>query len=279
MRITGKTKMCIIIGDPAEHSLSPAMHNAAYEALKIDDQFVYTAADVKIKDVKKVVDAVRAMGIRGLTCTMPHKVEVMQYLDEVDPVAKKIGAVNTVVHCKGKLTGYNTDWLGVITPLKMITQSTLKNKRAAIIGAGGAARAMMYGLTIKEAKVKIFNRTIKKAQELAAEFGCEAGGLDDLAELHEYDIILNSTSIGMEEHINESPVPIEYLNNKQIVFDAVYIPYETKLLQEAKSKGAQVIHGIDMLLYQGTAQFELYTNQKAPEEVMRNVLYNHFQIR
>src|SRR3990167_2361987 len=144
MKISGKTKMCIIIGDPVEHSLSPAMHNAAYKALGIDDQFVFTAAHVNVKDVKKVVDAVRVMGIRGLTCTIPHKIEVMKYLDEIDPIAQKIGAVNTVVNDNGILKGYNTDWLGTVTPLEKII--TLNDKNVALIGAGGVARACGYGL-------------------------------------------------------------------------------------------------------------------------------------
>lgn len=295
MRISGKTKMCIIVGDPVEHSLSPAMHNAAYEALKIDDQFVFTAAHVNVKNVKQVVEAMRVMRIRGLTCTMPHKVEVMKYLDEIDPVAEKIGAVNTVVNEEGVLKGYNTDWLGIVTPLEKILSvgedprvlpklkgdninPFLQNKRVAVIGAGGAARAMVYGLTINGARIKIFNRTLEKAQQLATELNCDTGRLDQVAEIKNYDIILNSTSLGMGDHINESPVPKEYLTHKQIVFDAVYIPYETKLLKDAKEKDARVIHGIDMLLYQGTAQFELYTNHRPPEDVMRDVLYKHFNI-
>src|SRR3990167_7491456 len=140
MSISAKTKMCIIIGDPVEHSLSPAMHNAGYEALGIDDQFVFTAATVKSENLKKVIKAVQAMGICGLTCTIPHKIEVMQYLDEIDEVAKKIGAVNTVLNMSGKLIGYNTDWLGVIKPLEKY--SKLRGKKVAVIGAGGAARAM-----------------------------------------------------------------------------------------------------------------------------------------
>jgi shikimate dehydrogenase len=226
-----------------------------------------------LQSIKKVVEAVRVMGIRGLTCTMPHKLEVMKYLDKIDPIAKKIGAVNTVVNDNGVLTGYNTDWLGIVTPLNMIAVS-LKDKRAAIVGAGGAARAMIYGLTTNGAKVKIFNRTIEKAQKLAEEFGCDAGGLEELSEVKNYDIILNSTSIGMEGDTN-SPIPSEFINNKQIIFDAVYIPYETPLLKDAKKKDAKIIHGIDMLLYQGTAQFELYTNHKAPEDIMRKVLYSY----
>ena len=111
MNITGKTKLCIIIGDPVEHSLSPAMHNAAYVELGIDHEFVFVASRVRVENIKSVVTAMRVMGFRGLTCTVPHKVEVMQYLDKIDPIAKKIGAVNTVVNNGGKLIGYNTDWL------------------------------------------------------------------------------------------------------------------------------------------------------------------------
>lgn len=267
--------MCIIVGDPVEHSLSPAMHNAAYESLGIDDQFVFTAARVDIKNIQQVVEVVRIMGIRGLTCTIPHKIEVIKYLDKIDETAQKIGAVNTVVNDNSVLTGYNTDWLGVVTPLKQVAGS-LHNKKTAIMGAGGASRAMVYGLTKEGAKVKIFNRTVEKATELAEEFGATAGGLDNLSELKDFDIILNSTSVGMGDQINKSPVPAEYLHDKQIIFDAVYVPYETKLLKDAKAAGAQIVHGADMLLHQGTAQFELYTGKKAPEDVMRNILMKQF---
>lgn len=276
MRISGKTKLCVIIGDPVEHSLSPAMHNKAYEALGIDDQFVFVAARVKVEDVKSVAHAVRVMGIRGLTCTIPHKMEVMKYLDEVDPVAQKIGAVNTVVNDNGVLKGYNTDWLGTVIPLEKIT--SLKGKRVAIIGAGGAARAIVYGVLEKGAVATIYNRTLEKAEELAKETGAKASGLDLLQEVKSADIIINATSVGMEPNIDETPVPAEFLSSHQIVFDAIYVPYETKLLKDAKTRGATIIHGIDMLLHQGTAQFEYYTNKKAPEDVMRTALIEHFHL-
>lgn len=275
--ITGKTKMCIIIGDPVEHSLSPRMHNAAYEALGIDAEFVFTAAHVKSEDVQTVVDAVRAMDVRGLTVTIPHKVEVMQYLDEIDPIAQNIGAVNTVVNENGKLKGYNTDWLGVVTPLEKYT--SLQGKKVAILGAGGAARAMIYGVMERGATVTIFNRTLEKAQELAAETGAQARSLDDVADIKNYDIIMNSTSLGMGKDEDKTPLAKEYITANHIVFDAVYVPYETRFLRESKEQGATIIHGIDMLLYQGTAQFELYTGKKAPEEVMRKSLLKHFGLK
>lgn len=275
MKITAKTNICMIIGDPVEHSLSPQMHNAAYEALGIDDQYIFTAAQVKIEDVKKVVDGMRAMGIHGLTCTIPHKMEIMNYLDEIDPIAKKIGAANSIVNNNGKLIGYNTDWLGVLTPLEKITK--LKGKQVAVIGAGGAARAMAYAVTSKGAKLAVYNRTIEKAKELAEEFDGVGKSLEEISEVKNADIILNATSLGMHPQEHETPLPKKYITKKHIVFDAIYVPFETRLLQEAKGQGAQIIHGLEMLLYQGLPQFELYTGKKAPEDVMRKVLMSKFE--
>jgi len=270
MKISAKTKICLIIGDPVSHSLSPAMHNAGFEALGIDNQFVFLGARVKIKDVEMVIQAMKKMGIHGLTCTIPHKIEVMKHLDRIDKTAKKIGAVNTVINQNGRLIGFNTDWLGVITPLEKIT--FLKGKEVAVLGAGGAARAAVYGLLRRRAKVKIFNRTINKAKQLAKEFGCQGGSLNNSNEIKNSDIIINTTSVGMKPLDNELPIPIDYITSKQIVFDIVYVPFETKLLIEAKKRGATIIHGVEMLLHQGTAQFEIYTSRKAPEEIMRKVL-------
>lgn len=275
MRISAKTKICLIIGDPVEHSLSPKMHNAAYEALGIDDQFVYVASRVKIENIKDFVKAVRIMGIKGLACTIPHKLEIIKYLDEVDPVAKKIGAVNTVVNDNGTLKGYNTDWLGAVIPLEQKT--CLRGKKVALIGAGGAARAIAFGVAKRGAKLKIYNRTFTKAQQLAKELKAEAGSLKQLAEVANANIVINATSLGMKPNEDETPVPKEFLTKTQIIFDAVYIPYKTHLLAEAEKKGAKIIPGMEMLLYQGMVQFEYHTSHKAPEKVMRKVLLDHFK--
>ncbi len=272
MNISAKTKLCIIIGNPVEHSLSPAMHNAGYETLGIDDQFVFTACRVSPEHVKDVMHAMRTLNIRGITCTIPHKTYVMKYLDEIDPTAKIIGAVNTVVNDGGVLKGYNTDWMGIVTPLEMHTQ--LKGKTVALIGAGGAARAMAYGVTRNGAKLTIYNRTVETARKLAYEFGGQAFSLEEIERVKGADIILNATSIGMHPHEDESPIPMEYIVSKHLVFDAVYEPYETKLLLNAKEKGAQIIHGTDMLLYQGVEQFTLYTGHDAPVDAMRKAIYN-----
>lgn len=270
MNISAKTKLCIIIGNPIEHSLSPKMHNAAYEALGIDNEYVFTASKVDVKDIETVVKAVRAMGIRGLTCTIPHKIEVIPFLDEVDEVAEKIGAVNTVVNNNGVLKGYNTDWIGTLTPLEQRT--SLDGKKVALIGAGGAARAMAYAVTSKGAKLTVFNRTIEKAADLAQDFNAVVLPYSDIENVKDFDIILNATSLGMGSDQDKTPVQAEFLHQGHIVFDAVYSPKETRLLREAVEKGATPIYGFEMLLHQGTAQFELYTNQKAPVDVMKQIL-------
>ncbi|VVA43649.1 Shikimate dehydrogenase (NADP(+)) [Candidatus Roizmanbacteria bacterium] len=271
MKISAKTKICLIIGDPVSHSMSPAMHNAGYEALGIDDRFVFLGAKVKAQDVGVAVECMRKMGIHGLTCTIPHKVEVMKFLDEIDETAKKIGAVNTVLNKNGKLIGFNTDWQGTVIPLEKII--SLSGKKVLVLGAGGAARAIVFGLLKKGAKVKIFNRTKEKAVKLAQEFNCQVTSLSIKSEIRDFDIIINTTSVGMKPLEKETPISTKFITNKQIVFDIVYVPFETKLLKEAKKRGARIIHGTEMLLHQGTTQFEIYTGHKAPEEVMRKILY------
>lgn len=261
-------KICIGIGYPLKYSRSPQMHNAAYKALGIDDQFVYTTVEVKPQYLKMAVDGVRALGIRGMSITMPFKQTIMKYLERIDKEAKIIGAVNTIVNDNGELTGYNTDWIGAITALEKKTK--LKNKKVAVIGCGGVGRAIVYGLIKKKAIVKIFNRSKDKANQLAKEFGCECNDLNFLKEVINMDIIINATSVGMNE--DQSVVDKKYLNKNQIIFDAVYLPKQTRLIKDAQSLGAQIIFGYEMLLYQGVAQFELYTNMKASVEVMRKAL-------
>lgn len=279
MKISARTRICMIIGDPVEHSLSPAMHNKAYESLGIDDEFVFVSARVKTENMKDAVRAAAVMGIRGLTCTIPHKVEVMKYLDKkyIDPVARKIGAVNTIVNDNGILRGYNTDWLGVLTPLEKVID--LDGKSVAILGAGGAARAMAYAVSSSGAFFTIYNRTLERAEDLSRDFGGQARSYKDIAEVKDMDVILNATPLGMRQLENETALPKKYITKKQIVFDAIYTPFETRLLREAKEQGAKVIHGAEMLLHQGTAQFELYTGRKAPESVMRGVLEKGYKIK
>lgn len=275
MKTTARTKLCLVISDPVEHSLGPQMHGAAFAHLGIDDQYHYAAALVKPEDLQQAVEGIRALNIRGVSVTVPHKTTVMKFLDEIDPTAEKIGAVNTIVNDNGILKGYNTDWLGIVTALEKIT--TVTNKKIAVLGAGGAARAAVFGLKEQGGDVTIFNRTPKKAKELADEFDCGFASMDNAEQIKLVDIIFNATSVGLHPNTGESPLAADYITGNQIVFDAVYSPYETKLLNDAKKNGATVIHGLDMLLYQGVEQFKLYTGYNAPVDVMRNVLMKHAQ--
>ncbi len=271
---TAKTKINIIIGDPVEHSLSPQMHNSAYKQLGIDNKFVYLAAHVKPEDLQAAILGARAMQINGITVTIPHKTNVMYFLDEIEETAAKIGAVNTIVNRNGALIGINTDWIGVAEPLKQVTD--LNKKNVAIIGAGGFSHAAVFAMVTNNALVTIYNRTIENARELAKKFNCKFAGLDKMEEIKKADIIINATSVGMQT--NKSIIAKELLHKNQIIFDAVYVPFETQLIKNAKEVGATVIHGTELLLFQGVAQFELFTNKKAPIDGMRNAIMENIKI-
>ncbi len=257
-------KVCLSIGFPIKNSKSPSLHNIGYKALGIEDQFIYLRAEVKPENLKLAVDGIKGLGIRGVSVTMPHKQEIMKYLDKIDETAEKIGAVNTVINNEGILIGYNTDWLGAIVALEKKTN--LEGKKVAVIGAGGASRAIVYGLIKKGARVKIFNRSLEKVEKLAKEFECKFGGIDAIEEVRGFEIIINATSVGMNSE--ESPIDRNLLNENQIVFDAVYSPKETTLLKDAKEKGATLVYGYEMLLYQAIEQFKLYTGLEAPIKEM-----------
>lgn len=269
-KISAKTKICLVIGDPIEHSLSPQMHNIGYQTLGIGDEFVFLAAKVSIENIADVVKSMKTLGILGMSCTIPHKSAVIEYLDEIDPIAKKIGAVNTLVNVSGKIKGFNTDWLGVVLPLEELID--IKNKNVALIGAGGAARAIAYAIEMKEGRLMVFNRSLQKAQQLASEFNGQAFGLDEIAKVRMADIIINATSLGMVPEQSQTPIPKDYLHENQVIFDIIYNPMETRLIREAKEKGARIIYGLEMLLHQGVAQFEMYTGRKAPIDIMRQTL-------
>lgn len=264
--------LCIIIGDPVEHSLSPIMHNAGYQALGLEQDYRFFKSQVPASKLKDFMAAVRLLPIKGLTCTIPHKVSIMDWLDDIDPIAKSIGAVNTVVNKRGRLIGYNTDWLGTVIPLQKMT--SLEGKKVALLGAGGAARAMAFGVATNGAKLTIFNRSLKKAQTLADEIGYQANAdlLSNWEMIREADIIINATSIGLGQLADLSPVPKEAILKKHIVFDAVYGFKSSKLINEAQDQGARTIDGLEMLLYQGMVQFNYYTGKIAPEALMRQAL-------
>lgn len=262
--ITAATKLCAIIGNPIEHSLSPHIHNAAFEHLKLD--YVFLA--FKVEHVRKAMEGMRALGIQGMSVTIPHKIEVMKYLDEVEEGAQRIGAINTIVNRDGRLVGYNTDCSGAIRALE--ERVNLKDKKTVLLGAGGAARAIAFGLKEQGARVAILNRTVKKAEVLAKELGCEFGSIEQVAS-YTPDILINTTSLGMYPHPDETPVKKEMLKD-MLVFDSVYNPLKTRLIREAQENGCATILGLEMFVNQAALQFELWTGEKAPLEIMKKVV-------
>ena len=266
MHIDGTTELYGIMGDPVSHSLSPAMHNAAFEACGLNKVYV----PFEVKDVPHAMDGLRALGVGGVSVTIPHKQAVMAHLDAIDPVAEKIGAVNTLLIEGGHIQGYNTDWLGANQALETIVD--IAGSRVLVVGAGGSARAIGFGLIEKGATVIIANRTLAKGKALAKDLKCECYPLSDLRHL-EVDALVNTTSVGMTPKIDATPVPREVLAHIPAVMDIVYAPAETRLLREAKQAGCKTVKGAYMLLYQGVAQFELWTKRKAPVGVMRKILF------
>ncbi len=267
MQIDGKTRLYGIMGKPVTHSLSPSMHNTAFDHIGLN--CVYVAFEVE--EVAQALDGFRAIGVRGVSVTIPHKQAVIEHLDAIDPVAEKIGAVNTLVINDRHIQGANTDWIGAMQALKTITE--LDGKTVMVIGAGGSARAIGFGLREKGAKILLSNRTLSRGQALAEELGADFIPLTEVAGLRA-DALVNTTSVGMTPNVDDSPVPATLLENVAAVMDIVYSPVETRLLREAKQAGCRTIDGRYMLLYQGVAQFELWTGQKAPVDVMRTVLFS-----
>lgn len=267
MAINAETKLCLIIGDPVTQSLSPFLHNLAYQTMNLAEKFVYAAASVPANRLADAVRGIRALGVVGVSCTMPHKQQIMRYLDQIDPLAEQIGAVNTILNQSGKLIGFNTDWIGIVRPLEALT--ALAGKKVAILGAGGAARAACFGLKQRGCQVKLFNRTPLKAKKIARDFGCQAGGLGELDQLRDYQIIVNATPVGMHPLADQTPVPPDLIDKDKILFDSIYFPKRTLLLQLASQRKAMTISGLEMLLHQAAAQFEIFTGQAAPLEKMR----------
>lgn len=255
-----------VIGHPIAYSLSPAIHNAAFKELKIDA--IYKTFDISPQNLSDFMRKARSE-IAGLSVTIPYKVEIMKYLDKIDEKAKKIGAVNTIINENGILKGLNTDVDGAMQALEEVTK--ISNKNILVLGAGGAARAIVYGLKEKNTQVTILNRTLEKAQQLAEEFNCNFDRLENLKK-YTPEILINATSLGMLSNIDESLVPKDFFRPRMVVFDIVYKPLMTKLLQDAKKAGCQIITGEKMLLYQAVKQFEIWTNQKAPVKVMQEAL-------
>jgi len=276
--ISGKTRLCGVIGDPVEHTMSPVMHNAAFREAGID--YLYVPFRVKKAELGQAIEGMRALNIKGLNVTIPHKVDVIQFLDELDPLAEKIGAVNTIVNDDGVLTGYNTDATGFLQAL-LERGIEPEGKNMVILGAGGASRAISFILADRGAHLVILNRLLELdwAEELAKRisqiFSKEVEALELNREnltgaLDRADILVNATSVGMSPDVDQTPVDSDLLRPGLLVFDIVYNPIKTRLLREAEIAGAKTTSGIDMLIWQGASAFEKWTGRKAPVELMKD---------
>ncbi len=283
MIITGKTRACGVIGDPINHSLSPIIQNAAFEALDLN--FVFLAYKVKTSGLEDAVNGARALNIRGLNVTMPHKTRIIDFLDRIDLSAQIIKSVNTVLNKENLLFGFNTDGVGALRALKENGVEP-KGRKVLLLGAGGAARAIAYTLAKEADELVVLNRTVKSSHNLAKLLEKTVGkkvasgslSISDIQRnLQDSDILINATSLGMKPKPQESPVPIKLLRRDLSVMDIVYNPIETRLIKDAKSIGAVVIGGIEMLIYQGAASFEIWTGKSAPIQVMKKAALSHLR--
>ncbi|KAB1186525.1 MULTISPECIES: shikimate dehydrogenase [Haloferax] len=260
-----------LVGNPVGHSLSPPMHEAAYEATGVDARYV--TFEPELSAIEAAITGADALGIAGLNVTIPFKQDVLELVDP-DPLAERIGAVNTIDFGPDGPVGYNTDAAGVTRALERHGVE-LDGSAAVVVGAGGAGRAAAFALADAGSSVHIANRTPAKAEELASAVpGATGGGLDTLDRIHDADILVNATSVGMEAP-DETPVPASYLHADLAVLDAVYTPIETRLLREAADAGAVTVDGAWMLLLQGVEAFEVWTGLDAPVEAMNTALRSH----
>ena len=272
--ISGTTQIYGLIGDPVEHSFSPSMMNAVFSYMNLDA--CYLAFQVEEKKVSEAIAGIRALNFAGVNVTVPHKSAVIPYLDEVSPLAKKIGAVNTISNVKGHLKGTNTDFSGFIRSLKTLNFSP-KKKTIALLGSGGSARALVAGLADAGAlRVMLHNRTAERAEKLVTEFSryfpmtqLEAVSLQTIHETP-LDLLVNTTTVGMFS--SDLPVDLKKCRKINLMADIIYRPSQTSLLKQAEELGINAVNGIDMLLYQGCDAFTFWTGKQAPEEVMRNNL-------
>ncbi len=274
--VSSHTKVLCVIGYPIEHSMSPIMHNAVIRELKLD--YIYLAFNIHPNNLNLAVKGFRAFNIIGINVTLPFKQKIMKYLDDNDPIAQKIGAVNTIKNDNGNLSGRNTDAEGAMKAL-LNAGYAISGKNILILGAGGATRALAYVMAKDADKIVIANRTEKKAVNLAKEikknFSIKVKGKSNSnsvlkEESKKADILINTTPVGMYPNVEKSPIPMEFLHEDLIVYDVVYNPLETKLIKDATKKGCKTLGGLEMLVNQGALAFEWWTNKKPNINLMKN---------
>lgn len=282
MLITGKTRIVGIFGHPIEHTISPYMHNSAFETLGIP--YCYLPFDIDPKDLEICIRSINPLGIKGVNITIPFKTQVVPYLDELDSNAKLIGAVNTIEARDGKLIGHNTDGKGFINAFNEEVGISISKRRFVVIGAGGAARAVSTALAAEGAgEIIIINRTSLKGKELASDllrnfYDLKVSAIEfDPYKINDLimdgDVIINTTSVGMKKS-DPSIIPPDILRSSMAVCDLIYNPPETPLLKAAKSAGVKFMNGLGMLIHQGALSFEIWTGLPAPVEIMRKAMMN-----
>jgi shikimate dehydrogenase len=265
--LNSDTILFAVLGDPVAHSLGPVMHNTAF------DETGYNGAYLafRVKDIGKAVTGIKALGIKGASITIPHKLSVMDFLDELDDTAENIGAVNTLVNRDGVLTGYNSDGIGAVKAL--LEKTAIKDKNVVILGAGGAARAIGFSVLAEGGRVTIINRSPDKGEKLAGALGADFQPISALSQI-DCHILINTTPVGMLPDIDAMPVRKQDLDHTMVVMDIVYNPLKTRLLRAAETIGCRIIDGVSMFVYQGAFQFELWTGMRAPVEVMKKAVLN-----
>jgi len=282
MNMDNSKKLVGILGYPLSHSLSSVMQNMAFKYYNLNN--VYVPIEVKPEDLEIIVKAIRGMNFIGFNVTVPHKIEVVKYLDEMDKLAELIGAVNTVVVKDGNLKGYNTDGIGFLKSFQENTNESIEGKRVFILGAGGASRAVSMTLAMNKAeKVYICNRTYEKAERLSQDINTKIGNVSAAVPMeyekmkeviYDSDVFINTTTVGMYPNVDESPIDKNLLHENLILCDIVYNPRKTKLLEEAEELGCKTVPGLSMLVYQGAESFRLWTGMEAPVDIMFKAVEN-----
>ncbi len=275
--INSHTQLYCLLGNPIMHSVSPQMQNTAFQSYNLNS--IYIAFTIEEDSLENVVCGCKALGIKGFNVTIPYKKTIIKFIDIIDASANRIGAVNTVLSSNDRLIGFNTDGIGFV---KAVGEGTLQDQQVAILGAGGAATAIVYEVASRASSITIFNRTLKKAETLVENvlnsldvthnisiqaLPLNKKSLEDT--LDKCRLLVNTTSIGMHPYSNKSPVPQQLLHSKMIVFDVVYNPLKTRLLKDAEMIGAPTISGLDMLLHQGGEAFKIWTGLSPPIEDMK----------
>jgi len=283
--LTGKTKTYCLIGHPVEHSFSPIMHNAAFKELGLD--YVYVAYDVHPDNLEKAVNGFRSLDIKGINVTIPHKETIIKYLDEIDPIAEKMGAINTIKNENGYLKARNTDAGGAKKSL-IDAGCEISGKNILVLGSGGVARALCYILSEEANKIILTDLIKERAVKLASEIkkkmntnieGKKVSNEILKAEIKNTDILINATPIGMYPKVDASPISKDLLHNGLFVFDVIYNPLKTQIIKEAAEIGCRTLGGLDMLVNQGVLAFEWWTGKTPNNELMKNKIIDFLGIK